>query len=107
MGQIIWRPGSQTCESVKADAAGNIYLAGFFPLTADFNPGAGVFEMTALGSSDAFVSKLDAAGNFIWAKAFSGTAADNANDLAVDALGNVFITGVFQTTADFDRTGSI
>ena len=101
-GRSFGGPGSQTCESVKADAAGNIYLTGFFPLTVDFNPGAGVFEMTALGSSDAFVLKLDAAGNFVWAKAFSGTAADNANDLAVDASGNVFVTGLFQTTADFD-----
>ena len=106
-GNFIWGrsfggPGTQTCKSVKADAAGNIYLTGFFPLTADFDPGADVFEMTALGSSDAFVLKLDAAGNFVWAKAFSGTAADNANDLAVDASGNVFVTGLFQTTADFD-----
>lgn len=106
-GNFIWGrsfggPGTQTCESVETDAVGNVYLTGYFPLTADFDPGAGVFEMTALGSSDAFVVKLDATGNFVWAKAFSGTAADNANDLAVDVSGNVYITGLFQATADFD-----
>lgn len=106
-GNFIWGrsfggPGSQTCESVETDAAGNVYLTGYFPLTADFDPGVAVFEMTALGSSDAFVLKLDASGNFVWAKAFSGTGADNANDLTTDAAGNVYITGLFQNTADFD-----
>jgi hypothetical protein len=106
-GNFIWGrsfggPGSQTCESVKTDAAGNVFLTGYFPLTADFNPGVGVFAMTALGTSDAFVLKLDASGNFVWAKAFSGSGADNANDIAVDAAGNSYITGLFQNTTDFD-----
>lgn len=106
-GNFIWGksfggPGSQTCESVKTDAAGNVYLTGYFPLTADFDPGAAVFAMTALGSSDAFVLKLDPSGNFVWAKAFSGSAAENANDLAVDAAGNVYVTGLFQAVTDFD-----
>jgi hypothetical protein len=106
-GNFIWGksfggPGSQTCESVKTDAAGNVFLTGYFPLTADFDPGVGVFAMTALGTSDAFVLKLDASGNFVWAKAFSGSGADNANDIAVDATGNSYITGLFQNTTDFD-----
>jgi len=106
-GDFIWGrsfggPGSQTCEAVKTDAAGNVYIAGYFPLTADFDPGAGVFNITAVGSSDAYLLKLDASGSFVWAKAFVGSAADNANDLDVDALGNVYVTGLFQATADFD-----
>lgn len=101
-GRSFGGPGTQTCESVETDASGNVYLAGYFPFTVDFDPGVGIFEMTATGSSDAFVLKLDASGNFVWAKAFSGTAAENANDLAVDALGNVYVTGLFQATTDFD-----
>jgi hypothetical protein len=106
-GNFIWGrsfggPGSQSCESVKTDAAGNVYITGAFPLTVDFDPGAAVFNITAVGASDAYLLKLDAAGNFVWAKAFVGSDADNANDLAVDALGNIYVTGLFQATTDFD-----
>ncbi|HRD56669.1 MAG TPA: T9SS type A sorting domain-containing protein [Ferruginibacter sp.] len=106
-GNFIWGKsfggiGSQTCKSVAVDATGNVLLTGYFPFTVDFDPGAAVFNITALGASDAYVLKLDGSGNFIWAKVFSGTAADNANDIAVDVMGNVFVTGLFQFTADFD-----
>lgn len=107
LGNFIWGRafgsiGTETCKSVKLDPSGNIFLTGYFSFTADFDPGASMFNITAVGASDAYVVKLDAAGIFVWAKVFSGTAADNANGLDTDAMGNVYITGLFQNTADFD-----
>ena len=46
--------------------AGSLYVAGSFDGTIDFDPGAGVHEVTSLGSLDGFVVKLDGAGNLIW-----------------------------------------
>ncbi len=87
---------------VALDAGGNVYTVGHFEETADFDPGPGTFDLTSVGYSDAFVSKLDSAGNFVWAKQLGGGSADHATGVALDAEGNVYIVGHFAGTADFD-----
>src|SRR4051812_37261955 len=55
--------------SVAVDNAGNVYTTGNFRGTAiDFDPGPGEFNLTSAAFEDIFVSKFDAAGNFVWAK---------------------------------------
>ena len=93
---------SDQAKSVALDAAGNVYTTGSFQDVVDFDPNAGVFNLTSGGSFDIFVSKLDPSGNLIWAKAIGNTSADVAYGIAVDASGNVHITGYFQGTVDFD-----
>lgn len=88
--------------SVTFDATGNVYTTGRFYNTVDFNPGLGTNNLTSTGSSDIFISKLDASGNFVWAKKIGGTGADKANSLHTDAAGNIYITGFFSSTVDFD-----
>ena len=88
--------------SVAADGFGNVYTAGYFSGTVDFDPGAGIVNLVSAGGSDIFISKLDAAGNFVWAKNMGGTGNDQGNSIAVDASGNVYTTGYFQGTADFN-----
>jgi len=87
---------------IAVDGAGNVYTTGCFWGTADFDPGAGTFNLTAAGIGDIFVSKLDAGGDFVWAKAMGGTNGDYGYEIAVDGAGNVYTTGYFQDTADFD-----
>ena len=58
--------------------------------------------MTSFGGDDVFVSKLDVSGNFIWAKRIGGPGGDYAESIAVDVVGNVYSTGYFDGTADFD-----
>ena len=92
---------------IATDVSGNVYTTGDFSGTVDFDPGAGVFNLTSQGSSDIFVSKLDANGNFVWAKAMGGPSGDNGNSVAVDASGNVYTTGTFRFTSDFDPGPSV
>lgn len=91
-------------QAITTDATGNVYVAGRFSGTVDFDPGNGTFNMTADGITDAFVSKLDAAGNLIWAKKMGSSSAevDQASAIAVDADGNVYTTGIYGGGADFD-----
>lgn len=94
--------------SISLDGLGNIYLAGIFAGTVDFDPSATVFALTSVGGTqeDAFFVKLDPSGNFIWAKQIGGSSADYSYSMVADASGNVYSTGSFQGTADFDPSAS-
>jgi hypothetical protein len=88
--------------AVTVDASGNVYTTGFFWGAGDFDPGVGTYSLTPIGDKDIFVSKLDANGGFVWARAMGGTLIDAASAIAVDVAGNVYTTGGFAGTADFD-----
>jgi len=86
----------------------NIYVAGTYSGTPDFNPGIGTYTISAAMSTgttitlDAFITKLDNAGNFVWTKTFTGTAEERIASVFVDSLSNVYATGYFNGTTDFD-----
>ncbi|MBT6372369.1 MAG: hypothetical protein HOJ86_06840, partial [Acidimicrobiaceae bacterium] len=88
--------------SVAVDSSGNVYTTGYFNGTVDFDPGAGTANLTSNGYKDVFVSKLDSSGNYVWAKNFGGTGNDMGYSVAVDSSGNVYTTGYFTGTVDFD-----
>jgi hypothetical protein len=93
--------------SVTADASGNVYTTGFFQGTADLDPSSATLNLSSAGSDDIFISKLDASGNFVWAKKFGASGSDKGNSIAVDASGNVYATGWFNGTVDFDPSASV
>lgn len=108
-GNFIWAKqmggsGIDEAFSITLDRSGNILTAGSFQGTADFDPSLATYNLTSVSSQDIFVSKLNPNGNFMWAKRFGGGGNffDNANSIAVDTIGNVFTTGLFFGTADFD-----
>jgi hypothetical protein len=106
-GNFLWAKrlgGSSTDEAtdISVDGSGNVYTTGSFNSTADFDPGEGTMTLTSAGSGDIFISKLDAGGNFLWAKRLGGSSTDEATDISVDGSGNVYTTGSFNSTADFD-----
>jgi hypothetical protein len=74
---------------------GNVYTTGAFDGTVDFDPGTGVKNLSAMGESDIFIQKLDAQGNFIWAKSFGGNDFDQSYSIAIDAESNVYSIGDF------------
>ncbi len=88
----------------------NIFINGAFQDTVDFDPGALEFKLQAqrlrgtVATNDIFLSKLDSAGNFIWAKNIVTSAGflNNSRDIKSDIRGNVYVTGTFMGEADFD-----
>src|SRR5258706_9393404 len=99
--------GDDSGLSIALDASGNIYTTGYFEGTVDFDPGVGVFNLTSAGSYDIFISKLDPSGNFAWAKRMGGVTDDWGLSIALDASGNIYTTGYFGGTADFDPGAAI
>ena len=88
---------------ILTDAAGNVYLGGFFTGTVDFDPGSGTYNLTSTNSTtDVYISKLNASGNFLWARQMGGSANDAVSSTAVDPSGNIISTGYFGGTVDFN-----
>lgn len=89
--------------SIAVDAWGNVYTTGGFRGTVDFDPGPGTFNLSSPGNGwNIFISKLDGNGNFIWAKNIGGSFNDVGNCIKLDSLANIYITGYFNNTVDFD-----
>ena len=106
-GNIVWAkamggPFYESCYSIALDAQGNVYTAGHFEGTADFDPGPGTKNYTSIGYCDIFISKLDSSGNFVWAKNIGGTKYDFVLSIKVDSSGNVYAIGHYEGTVDFD-----
>ncbi|MCF8374032.1 MAG: T9SS type A sorting domain-containing protein [Bacteroidales bacterium] len=87
--------------SIDVDNAGNVYSCGSFSGMMDADPGPGFFDLPSSGYTDAFVQKLDADGNFLWAHKLGGPANDEALSVINNGLGSVFVTGYFTGTASF------
>jgi hypothetical protein len=88
--------------AVTVDASGNVYTIGEFLGTADFDPGTGTNNLSSNGGPDVFVQKLSPTGILLWVKSFGGTGSDDGNSITVDASGNIFTTGSFVGTVDFN-----
>ena len=107
-GNFVWAKqvggaNHEFARGVAVDAGGTISVVGGFYGTGDFDPGPGVFNMTSSGFKDAFVLRLTAAGDLVWSRQLSGNSQDEeAYGVAVDGMGNVYATGSFFNTVDFD-----
>ena len=113
-GNVLWakRAGGITYDwalAVAVDKNEKISMTGYF-----FSPTL-TFGSTTLTNanelSDIFLAQFDEDGNALWAKSAVGAGADDANAIATDASGNIFVIGDFDGTLIFDtitltRTGS-
>lgn len=80
-------------QCITVDDDGNVYVAGLFENTVDFDPGAGIYNLTMNGTRDGFVLKLDTDGNFEWATAVGSAGSDTVYAIALDGAGNLSVGG--------------
>ncbi len=109
-GEFIWAKqfggnyGSiNSIVSIGLDDLGNVYSSGNFSRSSDFDPGPESYLIypTTTGS-EIFMSKLDLNGNFVWAKKIGGTQVDEVSEMVMDDYFNMYLTGKFGGTMDFD-----
>ncbi|MFC1898590.1 SBBP repeat-containing protein [Candidatus Cloacimonadota bacterium] len=84
-------------KAVCTDIDGNVYFAGFFAGSANFNS----VNVTSNGDKDIFIVKLDVNGNYHWLECAGGIGYDTVNSITTDTHGNVYVTGRFQDSIDF------
>jgi len=111
-GNFMWAKSvggslQDVARSVITDTSGSVYVTGSYNDKVDFDPDtASTFNLTSKGGVDVFIQKLDNSGNFIWAKSMGGMYNDWSNSISADKSGNVFVTGGFNSTADFDPSAA-
>ena len=98
----IGSQSSSSSNSIATDVNGGVFTSGRFSGTVDFDPGATTMNLTAIGFDNVFIQKLDASGNFQWAKQLSALTFINCFSISTDALRNVYATGQFSGTVDFN-----
>ncbi|MFI5218673.1 MAG: SBBP repeat-containing protein [Bacteroidia bacterium] len=101
-GSVQWvfnggSSGMDAANSLKTDAAGNIYMTGNFENVLYFGP----LNLISTGYTDIFVTKFNSFGGMLWLVRAGGVLEDDGHGLAVDNSGNVCITGYFQQVATF------
>ncbi|MBA7562126.1 hypothetical protein ES708_03775 [subsurface metagenome] len=101
-GNVIWgrsvgsANGYDFGYGLTVDTAKNIYITGFY-YASDI-----VFASDTLfnqGNYDMFVIKYDQSGNEVWGKNAGGIDYDYGYDIASDTIGNIYITGEFQSSS--------
>ncbi len=103
-GTCLWvrscgGPSGDIGNGISIDNFGNVFVTGQFKNSALF----GTINLVSMDSSvDVFTTKLDANGNFLWAKKGSGPYTDRGLSIACDAWGNAYVSGQFSDTINFD-----
>jgi uncharacterized protein (TIGR03437 family) len=80
--------------AVAVDSAGNAYVVGY---GNQLFPSVNAIQPLPTGSN-AVVMKLDLAGAIVWSTFLGGSATDNANGVAVDDAGSVYVAGETSST---------
>ena len=84
---------------IAVDASGNAYVTGYTK-SSDF-PTLNAYDGSHNGDYDVFVTKLSSDGNaLIYSTYLGGSSQDRGRGIAVDALGNAYVTG-YTKSSDF------
>ncbi|MCC6701375.1 MAG: SBBP repeat-containing protein [Fluviicola sp.] len=110
-GNYVWAKVMGTSGSlaygldIEVSSVGEVYSCGYFGGTIDFDPGVGTYSQTS-STNNGFVHKLDANGNFVWAKTVGGSSNNSFNSIVL-AQDKIFVAGYFANTGDFDPGTSV
>ncbi len=102
--ELLWAKqfGAYNPVVMRSDANGDLISTGQFVNTTDFDAGPLTNTLSAVGFADVFITKCDSAGSFMWAKRIGGFQSEEPRAMALDAEGNIYITGIFNGTCDMN-----
>lgn len=95
-GPLVFPPSFNQPESLAADAAGNVLIAGLYDPDVIFGPPSPRYQ-TAVGPLSAdessYVAKYTPTGTFAWSLNVTSNGDTRVTDMAVDAAGNSYVIG--------------
>lgn len=96
-------------QDIKIINENRILTTGFYQGTVDFNPNS---SFDTLKSQDfliyeTFIASYETNGNFQWTVPIYGNQNSEGKSVMEDANGNIYITGNFEGTCDFDLSGAV
>ncbi|NBB20587.1 hypothetical protein GVN20_14570 [Runella sp. CRIBMP] len=99
-GSIQWLRSAggtnyESCEDIKVDTDGNVYLTGAFHTSAMF----GGTTLFSIGYDDLYAVKYNTNGDFQWVRSAGGLIKDYGQGIAIDTSGNIFVVGNFENKA--------
>ena len=107
-GEYVWAysqggTGDDYGYDIKADAANSVYVFGDFNSDTDFDPSAGDLTLSPSGGSrDMFIQKVSENKDLYWAYVIGGANNEFAQSITLNDAKDVFVSGSFQGTVDFD-----
>jgi Secretion system C-terminal sorting domain len=119
-GNLLWAKSLSTTTQnyyvtspkITIDKSNNAVITGMYNNTTDFDPSpTGVFNMTGVGGGNdpaCYILKLDANGNFIWAKQLGGPNGGEAPwAIRTDKQNCIYTVGTFSDVMDMDPGASV
>lgn len=95
--------GVESGEDIVVSSDEFNYTTGTFSGSVDFHPFSTTEgSVSSNGIFDVFICKRDKDGHFVWVKSFGGTSNDKVTAIDVDSESNIYVTGTFSGTVDFD-----
>lgn len=112
-GDLVWAKvfpygSSFNVTAMTTDYQDNVIIAGYFIGNSSFQTVDSTSTISSPGSQyDAFIVKMNSTGQFLWAKSFGnpndvGMSGDQITGIKTDNSGNIYSTGYYYGTADFD-----
>ncbi len=119
--RVIHKNGADFSRHMITNANGDVFIAARFWGAVDFDPTEGVdihtsncnswFFGTCMESNrdntDIFLTKINSDGSYGWTRTFGGIKYESVDGLAIDSVGDVYLTGSFISNMDFDPTEGI
>jgi hypothetical protein len=93
---------NEQTDGIAVDSLGNVYSTGFGG-NYSVNTINGNQTLTSQGETDGFINKFDPNGNLLWINQIANS--DLSRDVAVDADGNAYFVGVFNSTLPIQIAG--
>ena len=91
-------------KDITVDSRDNLYVTGGYSGTIKLEG----IDLTATNTyTDIFIAKYSKEGGLLWANSFGSTSSDVGQSITLDDYGNLYITGSFRESVDFDPTESV
>jgi hypothetical protein len=106
-GALVWAhafgdAGEDDGFSVALDTFGNVFAAGTYQGTVDFDPSGSTVSLDSFSARSIYVTKFSPVGALSWAGGFTGMDDGFAYGMTVDSSGGPIVVGSFEGTGDFD-----